>query len=238
VTDDEHVVLDFSAGKKQIKSIIDDATLGFDHKLIIFPNSNQVTRNLRDGMTKIVTPFVEAIVPTNTIQYSIGSNLAFSIEQLLEFKFPELKFKVRLEADGFTNSHTYFNYVHGLKNSSSWGCQNIHHGHTSFVEVFNTITKEPNGVLARIVADLFDDRILICRENILHHSDNGLLVSYKSERGMMTALYSNLNNWLILETETTIEYMAEYIHQNLNETLKGYTVNISEGLQKGCLIHV
>ena len=50
----------------------------------------------------------------------------------------------RITCEMGVNAHTsqsrggdtigYFRYVHGLKNSSSWGCQNIAHGHLSFIQ--------------------------------------------------------------------------------------------------------
>lgn len=237
VTEDEHVVLDFSAGKKQIKATIDDNKIGYDHKLVIYPRSKiEVMDNIGNGLVHIKTPYVDTIIPHDAMQLALSNELSLTIQELLHFKFPDLKFEVELNQHGFSKTGRYFHYAHGLKNSSSYGCQNIHHGHTSFVEVFSTKTHTLNPALCNTVANLFNDMILVFRENVVEETKEYVEIEVETNlRGIMSARYFS-NNILIMDTETTIEYMAQYAATKLKEQLKGYTLFISEGLQKGCRI--
>jgi len=237
VTEDESVVLDFSAGKKQIKSWIDDNVQGFDHKLVINPRSKCVVKNVSPGMVLITTPYLEAKLPLDAIQYSTDYDLSHSIQSLLTYNMPEYKFKIYLDQKGFTNSTVYFNYAHGLKNSSSYGCQNALHGHTSFVEVvsgngyFDTETE-------RKVANLFHNKILLFKENIVKVDGNTYYTEFETaKRGTMKVKYVD-TPVIILDTESTIEYMIEHAAKTCYNDLKGKTLMISEGLQKGSRLEV
>lgn len=238
ISEDEHVVLDFSAGKKQIKEVIDDSNIGYDHKLIIFPDSDVKTNNIIDGKIILESPYFTAEVPWDSIQFSISRSLVSTLEELLKYKFPNLSFKISLSSLGFTRSDAYFNYVHGLKNSSSFGCQNIHHGHTSFVEVIGANNIRDKEAEFK-VANLFDKQILLFRENIVDIKEDEISIVVDTNlRGTMKATYKNSHNWIIMDTETTIEFMVEYAAKTLYNDLRGKKLFISEGLQKGAVLYV
>jgi 6-pyruvoyl-tetrahydropterin synthase len=236
VSKSESVVLDFSAGKKKMKALIDDNSLGFDHKLIISPYSKVTITDLGNGLCAIKSSHIEAEVPSDAIQRTFTFNLGVEIRELFKYKMPDLDFEVTLNQDGFTDSKAYFCYSHGLKNSISYGCQNIFHGHTSFVEVTDGVRSFPQ--LERKIADFFDDAVLISQQNVVSntHEATGIVVETKS-RGKMTATYRECKR-MILPTETTIEYMTQQAVETFYNELKGKALTISEGLQKGCTIDV
>lgn len=237
---DESVIIDFSKGKHQIKEIIDDKELGFDHKLIIFNTSNvKSITTLSNKRRCIVTPYLEAIIPTNAMQFSLSTKksrieaLTEDITELLKYKLPQFEFEVELSENGFTDSDQYFRYSHGLKSSTSWGCQNFGHGHLSFVEVKDDNFNQNNSELCKLVSNLFNNKILIFKENVVEQKENEISIKLETrDRGTIYATYKD-HDILILDTETTIEYMSQYVKEQLGTQLKGYSVFISEGLAKG-----
>lgn len=242
VTEDENVVLDFSAGKKQMKAIIDDNNYGFDHKLLLYKTSNFNITAFSQKRYNVKTPYVDLILPMDAVQL-IGSDIRIiehalkeDMEKLLEEKLPAFKFEVSLRQYGVSESTTYFRYSHGLRKSTSFGCKNLGHGHTSFVEVIDQYN-DNNTTLERAIAGLFNDKVLISMENVLscNTKENYIEIGYDCERGTMYAIYTD-TPYLVLETETTIEHMTAFAAKVYKNELKGLTLRISEGLSKGCEI--
>ena len=108
VDDTEQVVLDFSVGKKQLKSIIDDNVIGLDHKLLISPRSCAEVINLKNGTCKLETPYINAILPIDCICNTISNRIDDELVQLFKYKFPKLNFKVYINQTGITESREYF----------------------------------------------------------------------------------------------------------------------------------
>ena len=84
-----------------------------------------------------------------------------------------------------------FHYTHGLKNSSSWGCQNIAHGHHSFFSVYTEY-----GSLVRWndiielqdeIADHLDNTVFIYQENVIGDLETEISLQYETaERGQFS----------------------------------------------------
>lgn len=244
VESQESVVVDFSRCKKLLKSFIDDKEEGFDHKLWVYTDSNVVSMEVSidqetaQRRTIIDTPYIHIDCPSNAI--SLVEQTKFTLENYLTKKmqseFPELNINVAIEftEDGLTNRGSYFSYSHGLKNSSSWGCQNICHGHTSFVEIDN------NGVdeyfLRNDIAEYLNDAVIINRENIVEQTVFNIAIEYQStDRGRFYVNYKIPHKWIVFDTETTIEYIIEHVAEEFKDRLKGKTLYISEGLSKGAI---
>jgi len=230
ITEDESVVMDFSKAKKLIKQIIDDNDSGLDHKLLIFNNSNCKIDN--SIITTISTPYLFLSGPDNFVHRCDCDieSLAQYMSDFVTIKLKENGFKIKcditLDTNGFDKHGSYFNYAHGLKNSSSFGCKNLSHGHRSFVEV--------RGLeLQAEIAEYLNDRIMIFKENIVSEDRESITISYTCERGKFIATYHKPHKWLIYDTETTIEYMINHVYDKFKNELQGKTLRISEGLQKG-----
>lgn len=240
-TDSESVVLDFSTGKKQLKAIIDDKETGLDHKLLIFKDSKYEIEYNEDRV-HITTPYLELLLPKNAIQ--LIDNFG-AITNLVNEKINQGEQKYNCRINGSTKGYTdlnakYFRYSHGLKFSSSWGCQNVCHGHFSFVEVLvptGNIEVSDNKLADEIAAYL-DDAILIYNPNIKSQDNEKITVEYSTERGLFSATYKQPHKVIIFKTETTIEFIIEHIKEVFYNRLKGKLLRISEGLQKGAELYV
>jgi len=260
IDETEKVVVDFSTIKKDIKGLIDrhiwDAyNNGFDHKLWFIEGYSQGTCIKVDDNYHIVTDACKLILPTDAVkiiapidgiapEYST-TYIQKAFEVYLTTELMKLYPLIGVEVECYNNINTHrvnttqiyfmFTYSHGLKDSTSYGCQNIAHGHLSFIQ-----SADSNAPLHHInkmkkVASDLGGAVFINRENIVFQDDSVIEIQYTTKRGQFFASYKTAENKLIvLDTETTIEYLAEYVKDTYNVT--GFY--ISEGLSKGCVITV
>lgn len=144
-----------------------------------------------------------------------------------------------------TNATATFRYTHGLKASSSWGCQNIAHGHLSYVQAQfehgrDLSIEAQEIILNDIVLRELKDVVFINTANVVNESDDEVTVSYESlTRGAFSATYSKSDyNLIVLPTETTVEYLVDYMAKRFEAKLKSNGVEklfVSEGLSKGAV---
>jgi 6-pyruvoyl-tetrahydropterin synthase len=266
----EKVVVDFSKVKKLIKSIVDDHEYGFDHKLWVDSNCKE------DANPRIATPFALLNIPENAIRsfpkatHVHASSACFIIAQhvqdvLLNVHGIEVDIKCALNTSPLFiqagGVYGMFSYVHGLRDSSAYGCQNLAHGHLSYLQLIPKVdiirmvvdpvhcADEDNALTAldkvcnEICKDL-DDTIFIYGANVWTASTDEVSIAYTSKsRGSMGGKFKNneRQKTVVLETETTVEYLAEYINAKYGELLREAGVDkfiVSEGLSKGVLFEV
>jgi 6-pyruvoyl-tetrahydropterin synthase len=237
----ESVVVDFSRGKKLLKSYVDDCADGFDHKLLLYPFSNYCITDLKDDRVYIWTKHFSTTCPKDAIRFITKEHeLCEYLTGRFNDEFPGANITVKTKAAdyGFTEFGHYFNYSHGLKDSTSWGCQNQNHGHQSFVEVLKA-DGSGNHFLQKRIAEYLDETIFINKANVVSKSEDEITIKYTSaDRGEFESTYRKPHKWIILETETTIEYIIEFVRDFFYEELKGHTLRVSEGLMKGAEINV
>jgi len=142
-----------------------------------------------------------------------------------------------------------FRYSHGLKDSTSWGCQNITHGHYSFLQFkLGERRSVENGAqgnrvkLFEQIRESLDNTMFIRKENVVLNSPTSITVGYKSRRSKFSIQFdpSRIKH-TILETETTVEYLAAYVEEKWGAELKAADcvgVYISEGLSKGAYVEL
>lgn len=250
----EKVVIDFSTVKKEIKSIIDDHHInnsdnGFDHNLWLlqgYSNYNTYVDPNVFSNINIITPCCSISVPSeyvkifNSTDYyipTIANEISKFVLEKLEKKYPNINLSIKCDLSErpvlppFSDSDNWlkFRYVHGLKDSTSFGCRNIAHGHLSYLLSENTDID----TLLIIKHDL-DSCIFINKENIVTDNDEFIEISYTIGENFFFSKYNkNSNNLVILETETTIEFLAEYVKNKYEISTNFY---ISEGLNKGAYI--
>ena len=255
VTDDESVVIDFSTVKSAIKGYIDNKYTGYDHKLWILADS-KVEVSVHANALSVTTPSWKINTDQNSLRcidcmyskHHIAKHMAKYLEEMLE-DGSGVTFKVAVELN--TNIHalesgisTYmFRYAHGLKNSSSYGCQNIAHGHLSYIQLLDNdmyaaYTSDLNDAMNNIAKQL-DNTYFVSESNVTYNSDGILGITYEScDRGVFSAVIdTNAVKVVILPVETTVEYLSAYIKDlcsDLPEAVK-YLV-VSEGLSKGSII--
>lgn len=251
----EQVVVDFSAVKKQIKAIIDDKQIGFDHKLWFIQGWSTGTVSQTENYYTITTPTTEIRLPINAVTIipdgiysidSIGRHMGALVERELSKLHPKINVKVEclnsVDAHFPTNARSaaLFRYAHGLKDSTSWGCKNIAHGHLSYVQLLPVT--EATSALVETVAQELDDTIFIFRDNIIQESDTWMTIGYTTERGGFEAQYKkDAYKLVVLETETTVEHLVDYVVARFAEEFESAGVShvlVSEGLSKGACVTV
>lgn len=237
----EQVVIDFSKCKKLIKECVDSNEDGFDHKCWVNDSVELVESN---GYYNLDTPETKFSVPMNAIKIiseDYNLDIQNQIESFLQSKFPDIGITVSISLiDAISDDSVYyFQYVHGLKNSSSWGCQNLLHGHTSYIN-FWIVGDDRSNMYDKIYNDYeLDDFMFIYSDNIISQTEDELQIGYETERGKFeliinTKLYSDLDIKVrIIDKETTIENLLEYILKDINIPVD--TFMVSEGLQKGAI---
>lgn len=271
----EKVVVDFSTIKKELKGWIDSNDCGFDHKLWIIEGWSKVTDLKEfcneDGSTSllITTPNVVLNVPQSAIKHIkdvpliepgydldyISAAMTIFLQNNLRPLYPaanlviDTHLSVKCETfdpiDLVGTQPVYFRYTHGLKDSTSWGCQNIAHGHLSFIvghyfepEMTDQKHVRVNQYL-RTIAQTIDNTVFINQSNIVQLTDTGVQIEYTTPRGTFSGIYSNNHNFVILETETTIEYIVEYVKTTFGKKLRDMgivSLTVSEGLTKGAIV--
>ena len=261
----EQVVVDFSTIKKDIKNIIDSRLIGFDHKLWVidgYSNVNTLSWNSLSHDTdatqvEIETPTTKLSIPESALKHivttdpkyanyttdSIGYFFAELVQAGLRKQYGD---SIVVECINNLNTHepyntiwspSFFTYAHGLKDSTSWGCQNIAHGHFSFIQAYPG-SFDVSNLLDKIAEDI-NEAIFINAANILEESEDIITIGYETERGSFLATYLKMAyNLIVLPTETTVEHLVDYVAERYKAELTGLRVEklfVSEGLSKGAI---
>lgn len=212
-----------------------------------------------DGRMVVSTPKFTLACPENAIRVCKYDNnmtdasIKEYLEEKLAIEYPDSNIRVSVYLTDrpelpYSNQPGYetpFTYVHGLKNSTSWGCQNIAHGHKSwllFVDGYGQVVHLPDEFRLKI-EDYLDSHMFIWRDNIITDDDVGLKVGYETPRGAFYLIIDRASFKIhMLDTETTVEHLAEWFVTFFEEDVKkmwesGATaVYFSEGLVKGARV--
>ncbi len=239
---------------------------GFDHKVWIIEGYSNITsvrmvgNMVTDNEVTITTPNlsltlpgdavkmisqVDDVTPRYTTDY-IGLAFEAHVYEHLEKMYPNINIGVRCinsehihTPSNAVNFNAYrFRYVHGLKDSTSYGCKNIAHGHGSFI----SSDSDPNGLLELIAKEL-DDTVFVRSDNIKQfirgQGESTLTIGYDSPRGSFEMVVeAQSHKIVVLNTETTVEYLAAYVKERFGSLMKASDMSsfcISEGLSKGAI---
>lgn len=251
----EGVVIDFSACKKQIKELI-DGEFGFDHKCwvptndpnITFTNTVDPVTNeshvaLRHGLTGLtISAHADAFSFINDMS-GCADIRDFLNEHLAPYQVSNVYLNTSIIPVPHCNTaSSVFRYVHGLKYSSSYGCKNIVHGHKSYIsgvcDTNNYDVNVANHVISTIASSL--DRVIFADAEDLKTNNAEYTVSYTTEeRGLMSMTFTQ--KLIVLETQTTVEHLVEYIRAVFYDQLKAAGITelyVSEGLCKGAKVFI
>lgn len=245
----ENVVVDFSTIKKTLKAIIDDKVSGYDHKLWWINGVSEGEISFVEDQVHIITPYVNITGPKDIVKLIDGDVDEYFVKELtvlLNQKYPNVNITIEntmtttFDLMPHVNSDAFrFRYVHGLKESTSWGCQNIAHGHLSYIAAETTNELATNMLLAGIASTL-DGSVFVWHDNITGHDQDGSMVTveYTSGRGHMKM---EVHDSLVvpIETETTVEHLVEFVAAEYGEMLRNAGVtrlHVSEGLSKGACV--
>ena len=267
VDENEQVIVDFSNLKKVLKDLIDDPSLGYDHKLLMNLGDYSkdcvhfgcdIKKSMKKGKPRDCLRIYDGErmvfevkgqdflrVYDGLLQDSIGEYLTHNASAVygrpIDVKVT-LSGKATKEMDG--KFRAYFNYMHGLRNSSSFGCQNIIHGHRSFVQVFlknGDVDEKLSKDIARYMDGcyIFNDKTLKTHF-VINDEYEYYRIKYNSKsRGKWTMVLPT-NYFLPLDSEPTIENIVDHIAYVYRDDLKlvnAHSIVISEGLTKaGCVV--
>lgn len=244
----EQVVIDFSACKKQIKYIIDDTDLGIDHKLVVFKNWSDAEYS--EGTRHLVTtPVVRVSAESKNVTVvpwagSVDASIMAYMDSMLGRELSVLHGRdITIVSDlnrilavspKIKTIHT-FHYAHGLKNSSSYGCQNIAHGHFSYIGV--DVESPEADQLVFEMAKSFDRALLINK----HDFADSVLKYDGMTRGKFDMNISEYHRVIEMETDTTVENIVNFVYNEYKDSLKAIGATqlwVSEGLSKGAVVEV
>lgn len=243
VTEDESVVIDFSKCKKQIKAAIDDNETGYDHKLWIIPGWSNCEYKIEGDQITITTPALTITGPANIARVfeneSTYADVGFEIADYLMRKIDGVDIAVVVDpAIQYTIparlKPSFFRYSHGLKNSSSWGCQNIAHGHLSYLAIDSAHPMAYE--MQQQMANTLNNSMFVFEENWNNETHT---IEYTSPRGTFKLVLNNTDQRIcILKTETTIENIVEAVAEMFKDDLTelgAESLYISEGVHKGAV---
>lgn len=185
-------------------------------------------------------------IPKYDLNY-IGKKFEQHVKKYLSQQYPNIEIDVQCintfdEHKTFSNAQSFtFHYVHGLKDSTSYGCQNIAHGHRSFIHA-DKANILGNTFLEEIAKEL-DNTVFIRAENIISTEEDWLTIGYKTPlRGKFhMKINTEAHKVIVLPTETTIEFIVNFIKTHYGE--KNFkrggisSLFVSEGLTKGSLVN-
>lgn len=272
IEQEESVVIDFSACKSIIKRTIDDPEVGIDHKLWVMADyhRHQLKVTNLEKTCRVECGNFSCEVDGNSFIIFNGSDLR-QVERLLEIRIEEAltailgndvisKVVVQLDDLPINNkvgtTHA-FRYAHGLKDSSSKACQNIVHGHQSYFQlldenylpiesIYNQASNDYSALLAGLekVRKELDGTYFVYSDNVIELDGNVINIGYNSQsRGQFKlSLDFTVNKVVTLPTETTVEYLSQYVAEYINPLVQEYPeityIKVSEGLTKGAIVEV
>ena len=257
ITEEEQVVADFSSCKKQLKGAMDNGANGIDHKLLVFTrfSNAKIFTSKTEGNVIVETPFMTLDVPLNSVRTIVQAEnethtaalqkeieRVCSIHTKLNVTVPDMNLNsiVNTFQDCFVRLN--FCYTHGLTKSSSYGCKNIMHGHSSYLEVSarNSMKYAVQEHIKKIANDL-NGAYIACSDHVEYVTVDGqecVLVSYENERGKWGALLKDMIV-ITMDCEPTIENIAATIADWYSTELAEIgpcELRVSEGLNKGAVI--
>ena len=214
--------------------------IGMDHKLVVYSNSKAEVE-----VDVVFTPRVEITNNSNVcvVDFPIGSldqyiNREVS-KYLSELHGTNIVFESYLDTKFVAQEGLFlvpFTYVHGLKNSSSYGCQNIAHGHRSYMAIDQSLI-EGSDFAKNVFVDIvkqYDGKVFVNKNDM---EDTRL--SYESfSRGQYDMVFKNRDDIMLFDTDTTVENLAIAIARDNAIALKSIGVKelyVSEGLTKGAV---
>ncbi|WP_191603292.1 6-carboxytetrahydropterin synthase [Marinomonas algicola] len=242
---DEGMVCDFSIVKKMIKKWLDDhidhtLAIPADHPLVSFKEYDERTHFKFKGehghkfdcvaphQAFCLLPF-ESITPSNTakwVESQIVALLPADLSGLTVRFYPE------------KNEGAQYHYTHGLKKHDG-NCQRIAHGHRSTIEIYK------NGIRSNELeadwASRWKDIYLGTTEDVIDVEEMDgyrfTQFSYVSNQGQFD-LSINEKAVYLIETDTTVELLADHIATVLAKENRGQEIEVHafEGIGKGAIV--
>lgn len=233
--DQQGMVCDFGIVKKQLRQWLDDT---LDHKLLV-PSShanievNSSHDNIQVAMpTLAVTSPAEAIVAL-PLEIITPVSVAQWCEQQLAGAFGAVE-KIHIRFEPEIIDGPYYHYSHGLKKHAG-NCQRIAHGHRSKIIIWQN--NELDFAAMETWALRWEDIYLATREDCVGEDATSLSFQYRAPQGEFSLRIAK-HQCYFLETDTTVEHIAQHIANELAKSAPGnrFRVKAFEGISKGAIV--
>jgi len=242
--DEQSMVLDFGAVKKQLKRAIDD---GPDHTLIVplhYPA--QQTSTLADGRVRTLfmsqAGGIEHTAPAAALTLLDAPTV--TPEALIAHLEPQLAAIVpaNVARIGIQLRHEHidgasYHYTHGLQKHLG-NCQRIAHGHRSRLSILVDGVRDPS--LEATWAETFRDIYLVTGSHVLVDDGERLSLAYNAPEGHFELALPKSRCYLLgQDTDSTVEEIAEHLATRVAATVPGRQVSVRayEGVMKGAMAH-
>ena len=161
-----------------------------------------------------------------------GSVARWCVEQLAGV-FPTSVDQLTLSFTSEEIPTAFYHYSHGLKKHDG-NCQRIAHGHRSRIRI--DLDGERNTELEQRWSERWADIYLGTREDLEREDSGQLHFAYDALQGAF-ALSIPQSRCEVLECDTTVEQLAQYIAETLAADQPGHTVTVRayEGIGKGAV---
>ncbi|WP_445354859.1 6-carboxytetrahydropterin synthase [Microbulbifer sp. EKSA008] len=243
--DEQGMVCDFGIVKKTLRHWLDDQV---DHRLLVPTRSPQLTLEhnrdqvnltwlLENGASIKVSGPEQAFALVDAELITPESVAVWCVQQLASH-FPDSVEKLKLSFHCEVIEDAFYHYSHGLKKHLG-NCQRIAHGHRSRIQVMTGGQRDTE--LEKYWAERWEDIYLGTREDLVSttaddRSEEIHNFAYSAQQGNFT-LSIPAKVCEILDCDTTVEQLAQYIANTLaaREPGKAITVRAYEGIGKGAI---
>lgn len=250
---------------KLIKDLLMDKDNGFCHKLLMNAEDfakdcvefdTFVGKKMRD-LFRITEPEtgrvcfeVKGLDFFRPFTGLLKDAVASYLESELRAIYGDNEIKVNVSLSGSANGNdklprSYFSFMRGLATGGTWHNENVIHGYSSYVQVFNKQGKY-EAELADRIARYLDGCYLYWDKHEAEHyliaeEYEYIKVKYKSGSDVKWKMIVPASYALPLDSEPTIEKICEhcaYVYQDDFKKIGGGTLIVSEGLDKAGKVYV
>jgi 6-pyruvoyl-tetrahydropterin synthase len=237
--DDQGMVLDFGEVKKKLRNAVDHVA---DHKLIVparAPELDLVLSGEGSGLAfKAASGPIEHQSPAKALcsidaPAVTAETLAAHVRKAVQKAAPPNVHHVGLTLRNERIEGNYYHYTHGLKKHAGH-CQRIAHGHRSKLQILVNGRRDER--LERQWTDRWRDIYLGTSSDIVSHGKGRIRFEYRSSEGEFE-LELPVERCDLLQTDSTVERIAEHLAAQVAEERRGAKVEIRayEGVMKGAI---
>ncbi|MEN8212767.1 MAG: 6-carboxytetrahydropterin synthase [Pseudomonadota bacterium] len=239
--DQQGMVLDFAAVKRQVKTLVD---LEFDHKLIVPVKASAVTINQQQEHCTLRFDYgtpqacIEhhspasalCLLPADSVTpESVAAAITASLSKEMPANVSHLKISLSPEQiEG-----PCYHYSHGLKHHQG-NCQRIAHGHRSRIEIRRDGHRSHR--LETLWAEKWRDIYIGNSEDLVNREGGRHLYRYLASQGDF-ALQLPASRCYDIDTDSTVENLAQHIADSLKQQHPESTFEVLayEGIGKGAV---
>ncbi|MGH1486613.1 MAG: 6-carboxytetrahydropterin synthase [Cellvibrionaceae bacterium] len=245
--DEQGMVCDFGIVKKTLRKWLDET---IDHCLVVPKQSPALECNEVENQIELdwsykrqeTTDNLQCLSPAEAITLidsdviSPESVAQWCIKQLRTL-LPDTIDKIQLTFEPEVITSHYYHYSHGLKKHQG-NCQRIAHGHRSTIEIYRDNHRDSH--LEQQWCEQWADIYIGSKEDLTKVSRiknvEYYTFTYTAQQGDFQ-LTLPANHCYLIDTDSTVEFIAEHIVQALKITQpeSNYKVRAFEGIGKGAI---